>query len=126
MNNTEFLTRGPEVPSFYISPLTGVKFISISGRNLEFIGEIVQIVDGVAIVKDPILVSRDQKDIKRFNFIVFHDANPIVNKEIQVPLSNMAFMCTPEDVFIKNYMAARAGLVTAASFNDSNNSSLKR
>jgi hypothetical protein len=126
MNNTEFLIRGPEAPSFYIPPLTGVKFISISGRNLELIGEIVQIIDAVAIVKDPILVSRDQKDIKRFNLIVFHDANPIVNKEIQVPLSAMAFMCTPDDTFVKNYLAARAGLVTAASFYDSNNSSLKR
>jgi hypothetical protein len=122
MNNTkDFLTSGPADIVPPVHPITGVKFISINGRNIEFIGEIVQIIDAIAIVKDPILVSRDQKDVKRFNFIVFHDANPIVHKEIQVPLSAIAFMCSPDETFVKNYLAARAGLVTAASFSDSKN-----
>jgi hypothetical protein len=113
----DFLTRGPEPDPVPIHPLVGIKFVSISA-NIEFIGDIVRVVDSVAIVKDPILLSRDVSSANKFNFIVFHRANPIVTNEIQVPLSAVAFMCTPSDRFIKNYLAARSGLITAAAFHD--------
>jgi hypothetical protein len=127
MNNTkDFLTSGPVDIGPPVMPLLGIKFISINA-SIEFIGEVFRIVDSVAFIKDPILLSRDQKNVSRFNFIVFHNANPIVTNEIQVPLSAIAFMCTPSERFIKNYIAARSGLVTAATFYDSNDAvNLKR
>jgi hypothetical protein len=115
----EFLTRGPE-PETTRHPLIGIRFVSVSG-SFEFIGDIVDIVDSVAIIKDPVLLGRDISSTTKFNFILFNKANPIVKNEIQVPLSAIAFLCHPSDQFIKNYLAAKSGLVTAATLhgNDS-------
>jgi hypothetical protein len=125
MNNTkDFLTSGP-VDILPVIPLLGIKFISISS-SIELMGEIFRVVDSVAYIKDPILLGRDQKNINRFNFIIFHHVNPIVTNEIQVPLSSIAFMCTPNERFVKNYIAARSGLVTAATFYDNDAVNLKK
>jgi hypothetical protein len=110
----EFLTSGPV--EVLTNPLYGIKFISIPGP-LEFIGEIVEIVDRVAIVKSPFLLGRDTKVPNNLNFIPFHRINPIVVNQIEVPLQSISFLCSPRDEFIKQYKAARSGLVTAVSVN---------
>ena len=114
-SSRDFLTSGPSnVLKNPDNPLLGIKFVSISGAAIEFIGEIVEIINSVAIIKDPILMGRDTANRNKFNYIIFHKANPIVNDVIEVPLPAIAFMCHPNEEFVKNYKAARSGLVTAA------------
>jgi hypothetical protein len=107
----EFLTRGPG-PETTRHPLIGIRFVSVSG-SFEFIGDIVDIVDAIAFIKDPILLGRDTQNAYKFNFIPFNKANPIVTNEIQVPLSSISFLCKPSEKFVNNYLAAKIGLVTA-------------
>lgn len=113
IDSKEFLTSGPSmvVSTHY---LTGIKFMSIPGP-LEFIGEIVEIVDRVAIVKSPFLLGRDVKNPTNLNFIPFHRVNPVVVNQIEVPLSSISFLSSPREQYVKQYMAARSGLVTAVS-----------
>lgn len=109
----EFLTRGPkEIPVF---SLLGIRFVSLSG-SVELIGDIVEIIDSIPIpilvVKDPIAIGRDTKNVNKFNFIKISKANPIVQDVIYIPITSVAFTCIPSDQFLNNYLAARSGLVS--------------
>jgi len=105
-----FLLRGPqEGPSVF--SLLGIKFISIAS-SVEFIGEIIQIVDSIAVIKDPVFVGRDVRSVNKFNLVKLARANPIVTTPIYVPIHSIAFLCVPSTQFLNNYLAARSGLVT--------------
>lgn len=111
MTINDFLTRGPEEETPQAFSLLGVRFISIAS-SIEMIGEIVQVVDSILTVNDPIAITRDTKNINKFNFIKIKKANPIVQDVIYVPISSIAFMCIPSDQFLKNYLVSRTGLVS--------------
>jgi hypothetical protein len=113
-----FLLRGPqEGPPVY--SILGIKFISIAS-SVEFIGEIIQVIDSVAVIKDPVFVGRDMRTVNKFNLVKLTRANPIVTSPIHVPISSIAFLCVPSAQFLNNYLAARSGLVTSPqmSFDD--------
>jgi hypothetical protein len=97
------------------NPLLGVKFISLS-NGIEFIGEVSCIIDGVAIVENPMIIFRDKTSPTKFEFKKFNSINPFVRDEILVSVSVVSFSFKPSDILLKNYMAARSGLVTASSF----------
>jgi hypothetical protein len=118
IDTKDWLTSGPQAS--YIPPLLGVKFICLKD-SFEIIGEIVQVIDSVATVKDPIGVGRDSKSLTKFNFIKLKQMNPIIGDEIQIPITSMLFLCKPDDHFIKNYTAARSGLVTAVALPNGGN-----
>jgi hypothetical protein len=106
-----FLLRGPQEGPPVFSVL-GIKFISIAS-SVEFIGEIIQIVDSIAVVKDPVFVGRDVRSVNKFNLIKLTRANPVATSPIHVPISSIAFLCVPSTQFLNNYLAARSGLVTS-------------
>jgi len=118
---SDFLTRGP-VEGVPVFSFTGIKFVSIGG-SIEFIGEITQVINGIALIKDPIMVGRDARNVNKFNLMKMHMVNPIVDNQIQVPLASISFMCSPNEAFVKNYLAARSGLVTPStvSFDEGRN-----
>lgn len=112
MNDTrDFLTQGPKTVTVTSHPALGIKFIN-SG-SFELIGEIVQVVEMMAYIKDPFFLSRDPSSVNKFNFIPLNKMNPVVGRRIQLHLSAISLMCEPEEPFIKNYLVARTGLVTA-------------
>jgi hypothetical protein len=115
----DFLMRGPKHPLPPGSLFSGIKFFSLAS-SIEFIGEITQVIDSMLVIKHPFVVSRDVRDVNKFNLTKMHRINPIVDDVIEVHISRIAFMCTPNPLFLKNYTASRSGLVSAipGSFNE--------
>ena len=89
--------------------LYGIRYIA--NGPYEYIGNITKVVEGIATIEDPVLVGRDKNNPSKFTFVPFDRANPIVQKKIEVPLSSITFMCPPSDSFVRNYNAAKAGLI---------------
>ena len=118
-DSKDFLMRGPQDTPPASFSLTGIKFLSLTG-GIEIIGEITQVFDQLLHVKDPVVVGRDVRQVARFNLVKLHKVNPIVDDTIQIPISAVAFLCAPNSSFLKNYLAARSGLVSPpmASFDE--------
>ena len=124
IDSKDFLLTGRTIGNTS-NPHLGVKFISLGSGALSLIGEVVQIIDSIMVIKDPIIVGRNTANARALNFIKFNNMFPMVKDEIEVPMTAVGFMCKPEDSFVTNYNAAKAGLVTAVGL-PSNNTSKAR
>jgi len=104
-----FLMEGPIETTILDHPLCGIRYIS--NGPIEYIGNIIKVVDGIATVDEPVLIGRDKTNPALFNLVPFNKANPIVQKRIEVPLCSITFLCSPPDSFLRNYNAAKARLI---------------
>jgi hypothetical protein len=94
--------------------LTGVRFISIL-NGVEFVGEVTNVTDGIATVENPFILTREKPGSTKLELRKFNTINPLVKSTVQVPITSIIYTFVPEDFIIKNYNAAKSGLVAASS-----------
>jgi hypothetical protein len=111
MSRNFLLGKDAEASVESTHPLLGIRFIALPG--LEFVGEITSVFDSIATVTNPMLISKDKTVPGRLEFRKFNTINPLVRDEIQVHVANIIFSFKPSDTLIKNYIAAKSGLVSA-------------